>query len=109
MTSPIEDLLAHLEANPEVRNAIITATTLEEATEIAENAGFKIDAKDLCNAHKDELLELSDEELEVIAGGKYTATPGQPPGTTQGCPGTAHTLDIAHGEKCGQSPLSSAP
>ena len=70
MTSPIEDLLAHLEANPELRNAIITATTLEEATKIAENAGFKIDGKDLCNAHKDELLELSDDELDVIAGGK---------------------------------------
>ena len=77
MTSPIEDLLAHLEANPELRNAIITATTLEEAIKIAENAGFKIHGKDLCNAHKDELLELSDDELDVIAGGKKT---GEGPG-----------------------------
>ena len=79
MTSPIEDLLAHLEANPEVRNAIMTATTLEEATKIAENAGFKIDGKDLCNAHKNQMLELSDQELETIAGGKVTDTKGGVP------------------------------
>ena len=82
MTSQIDSLLAHLESNPEVRTAIITATSLEEATKIAENAGFKIDGKDLCNAHKDQLLELSDDELEVIAGGKFD-TYGGGPGTQQ--------------------------
>ena len=82
MTSQIDGLLAHLEANPEVRSAIMTATSLEEATKIAENAGFKIDGKDLCNAHKDQLLELSDDELEVIAGGKcFTSSQGMGPGT----------------------------
>ena len=82
MTSQIDSLLVHLESNPEVRNAIITATSLEEATKIAENAGFKIDGKDLCNAHKDQLLELSDDELEVIAGGKCLGTgAGMGPGT----------------------------
>ncbi|WP_186540134.1 Nif11-like leader peptide family RiPP precursor [Synechococcus sp. BIOS-E4-1] len=82
MTSQIDSLLAHLESNPELRNAIMTATSLEEATKIAENAGFKIEGKDLCNAHKEQLLELTDNELEVIAGGKFD-TYGPGPGTNQ--------------------------
>lgn len=75
----IDDLLVALGSNSELRDAIMTATTLETAIEIADKAGFKIEGKDLCNAHKNQMLELSDQELETIAGGKVTDTKGGVP------------------------------
>ena len=69
MTSPIDDLIAALGSNSELRNAITTATSVEAATIIANNHGFKIDAKDLLDAHRIRLMELSDDELEGISGG----------------------------------------
>ena len=75
----IDDLLVALGSNSELRDAIMTATTLETAIEIADKAGFKIEGKDLCNAHKNQMLELSDQELETIAGGKATDTKGGVP------------------------------
>ena len=73
MTSPIEDLLAHLEANPELRNAIMAATTPEEAIKIAENAGYKITAEDLLDAYRNKVTELSQGELEDITGAKSSS------------------------------------
>ena len=75
----IDDLLVALGSNSELRDAIMTATTLETAIEIADKAGFKIEGKDLCNAHKNQMLELSDQQLETIAGGKVTDTKGGVP------------------------------
>ena len=75
----IDDLLVALGSNSELRDAIMTAPTLETAIEIADKAGFKIEGKDLCNAHKNQMLELSDQELETIAGGKVTDTKGGVP------------------------------
>jgi predicted ribosomally synthesized peptide with nif11-like leader len=69
MSSPIDDLIAELGSNSELRKAITTATSVEAATIIANNYGFKIDAKDLLDAYRIRLMELSDDELEGISGG----------------------------------------
>ena len=68
--SKAEDLLNAIANNPELRDAITTTTTAEEAVTIAADAGIEISQEDLVTAFKSRMSELSEEELQAVAGGK---------------------------------------
>ena len=68
--SKAEDLLNAIANNPELREAITTTTTAEEAVKIAADAGIEISQEDLVTAFKSRMSELSEEELQAVGGGK---------------------------------------
>ena len=65
-----ENLLNLLSTNSEFRQSITAATTAEEAVKLAADHGIEISAEDLRTAFKSKMSELSEEELEAVAGGK---------------------------------------
>ena len=68
--SKAEELLNAIATNPELRAAITTTTTAEEAVKIAADAGIEISKEDLVTAFKSRMSELSEDELQAVAGGK---------------------------------------
>ena len=66
MSSPIDGLIAALASNLKLSNAVAAATSAEEANKIAENAGYKVGANELLNAYKNEIMELTVEELYIL-------------------------------------------
>ena len=67
--------------NPEFRDSITVATTAKEAVKLAADAGIQISVEDLVTAFKSRMSELSEEELEAVAGGK-----------NDGCGGGIHQI-----------------
>ena len=66
----LEELLNAIATIPELRSAIATATTAEEAVKNAADAGIEISEEDLVTVFKSRMSELSEEELQAVAGGK---------------------------------------
>ncbi|WP_186537595.1 Nif11-like leader peptide family natural product precursor [Synechococcus sp. BIOS-E4-1] len=65
-----EDLLNLIATNSEFKQSITSATTAEEAVKLAADHGIQISVEDLTTAFKSRMSELSEEELEAVAGGK---------------------------------------
>ena len=69
-----EQLKAFLEkvkSDTSLQDKLKAAASPEAAIEIAKEAGFSITAEDI-QSMQSSTVELSDEELEIAAGGKYT-------------------------------------
>jgi len=69
----LNELLEALKVNPELQKQLRGAVNTEAATAIAQAAGFSIDANDL----KAIQTELTEAELESMAGGGSTFCPSQ--------------------------------
>jgi predicted ribosomally synthesized peptide with nif11-like leader len=72
----IDDLMAAVSSNSELRQTMASATTPEDAVKVAANAGYKVTSQDLLEAYKSKLSSLSDDELASISGGEKV--PGDP-------------------------------
>lgn len=67
----IKALIEALKSNPQLQQKLSTATSIEEATTLAAEAGYSISVDDITQAVSSSSLELSDAELEAVAGGGW--------------------------------------
>jgi predicted ribosomally synthesized peptide with nif11-like leader len=63
-------LLAKLKGDAGLQEKLKSASDLAAAVEIAKSAGFDVSKEDWLRHQAQQTLELSDEELEGVAGGK---------------------------------------
>lgn len=63
-------LLAKLKDDTGFREKLQGAGDLDAAVAMAKEAGFDVSKEDWVRRHANQALELSDEELEAVAGGK---------------------------------------
>lgn len=56
--------------DPVLKSRLAAATSVDEALVIAREAGFELEPQDLLSLRAMEMPELSDLELEAIAGGE---------------------------------------
>jgi predicted ribosomally synthesized peptide with nif11-like leader len=87
-------LLAKLKEDAGLQEKLKGAADLDAAVALAKEAGFDVSKADWLKYQANQTLELSDEELEGVAGGKggqqhtwNCDAPGvpSPPGATYGC------------------------
>jgi predicted ribosomally synthesized peptide with nif11-like leader len=69
-------LLAKLKEDAGLREKLQGAGDLDAAVAMAKEAGFDADKADWLKYQAKQTLELSDEELEAVAGGKTVETDG---------------------------------
>ena len=67
-------LLAKLKEDPDLREKLQGAADLDAVLVIAKDAGFDISKADWLKYQAQQTLELSDEELEGVAGGEPEAS-----------------------------------
>ena len=65
----LQQLLTALRSDPALKARLAAATTAEEAVAIAESAELVVSADDLLAARRLQTPELTDAELEAVAGG----------------------------------------
>ena len=65
-------LLAKLKEDAELQEKLRGARDLDAALAIAKAAGFDVSKADWLRYQANQTLELSDEELEGVAGGRHT-------------------------------------
>jgi len=63
-------LLARLQSDEGLKQALKAAKTAEEAIKITSEAGYKLDQEDLIRYKSEHVTVLSDQELEGVAGGR---------------------------------------
>ena len=71
-------LLAKLKDDAGLQEKLKDAANLDAAVAMAQEAGFDVSKADWLKYQAKETLELSDEELEGVAGGKGTYDPVEP-------------------------------
>ncbi len=67
----IKELVKLCEANSDLRDKLRKAPDLEAFVELAKEAGVEISAADWVRSQALKTIELSDEELEKVAGGNW--------------------------------------
>lgn len=67
----LQALIEAIKNNPQLQQQLSTASSIEEAAGIASEAGFNISSDDINQAIASSGLELTDSELEAVAGGGY--------------------------------------
>ena len=83
MTSDhLQQLLTAVHSDPALKARLAAATTIEEALVIAESAGIAVSGDDLLAARRLQTPELTDAELEAVAGGAESAKGSCAPGVT---------------------------
>ena len=65
----LEALIATLKDDAGLQQKLNGAADLDAAVAIAQGAGFDVTTDDLANHQASQVLELSDEQLERVAGG----------------------------------------
>lgn len=71
-------LLAKLKEDAGLREKLLGAADLDAALATANDAGFDVSMSDWLICEAKQILELSDEELEGLSGGKGRTTPDIP-------------------------------
>ena len=66
----IDDLMAALSSNAELRQAMTNATSSVDAAKAAAAAGYKVTSQELIEAYKSRMEEMSEDQLSSVAGGK---------------------------------------
>ena len=66
----IDDLMAALSSNAELRQAMTNATSSDDAAKAAAAAGYKVTSQELIEAYKSRMEEMSEDQLASVAGGK---------------------------------------
>ena len=68
----LSTLLAKLKEDAGLQEKLKGATDLETAVTLAKEAGFDVSKEDWLKYQANQTMELSDEDLEGVAGGKQT-------------------------------------
>ena len=69
----LSDFLAAVKDDPGLQEKLKVASDLDAAVAMAKEAGFDVSKADWLRYQAKQTLELSDEQLEGVAGGKGTA------------------------------------
>ena len=72
----IEAFIKFLDANPEVAKKVAACQNYNEAAEIAKTNGINVSGAELTKYAAEQTAELSDEDLEAVAGGTWTQPGG---------------------------------
>jgi len=72
----IEAFIKFLDANPEVAKKVAACQNYNEAAEIAKANGINVSGAELTKYAAEQTAELSDEDLEAVAGGTWTQPGG---------------------------------
>lgn len=67
----IQSMVEAVKSKPELQSRLQSITTFEEAAALAEQAGFSISPEQLKQSIENGSVELSDSELETVAGGGW--------------------------------------
>ena len=68
--SAIDDLIASLQDDTKLQQALMNATDPAVAEKIAHDADFQVSAQDILEAYQANRSELTGEELQACTGGK---------------------------------------
>ena len=66
----IDDFMAALSSNAELRQAIANSGSADDAVKLAAAAGYEITTQDLIEAYKSRMTEMSEDQLSAVSGGK---------------------------------------
>jgi predicted ribosomally synthesized peptide with nif11-like leader len=67
----IQSMVEAVKSKPELQSRLQTITSFEEAAALAKEAGFTISSEQLKQSVENGSVELSDSELETVAGGGW--------------------------------------
>ena len=79
----IEAFAHFLHENPEVAKEVADCQNYNEVAEIAKANNFNVSGTDLTKYAAEQTSELSDEELEAVAGGTWDGAQGGPTDPSQ--------------------------
>ena len=68
----VEAFTKFLDANPEVAKKVAACQNYNEVAEIAKANGINVNGAELTKYAAEQTAELSDEDLEAVAGGSWT-------------------------------------
>jgi len=71
----IQLFTSFLDENPEIAAQVAACSTFDDVAVIATQNGFEITGAELTKHAAEATAELSDEDLEAVAGGSWTQTP----------------------------------
>ena len=78
----IEAFTKFLDANPEVAKKVAACQNYNEVAEIAKANGINVSGAELTKYVAEQTTELSDADLEAVAGGSWTGSSSGEPETT---------------------------
>lgn len=67
----IQALIQAVSSSPELQQKLAAATNIDDAARIAAEAGFELSSDDINEAITGASIELTDAELEMVAGGGW--------------------------------------
>ena len=71
----VEAFAEFLNSKPEIASKVASCATFAEVAEIAKANGFSVTGADLTKSAAKVTAELSDDQLEAVAGGAWTESP----------------------------------
>jgi predicted ribosomally synthesized peptide with nif11-like leader len=71
-------IVSRLRESPELKEKLLSAQSVDEAIDLANEYGLELDLDSILKLRSSTVNELSDEELEGIAGGGQTKALGWP-------------------------------
>ena len=87
----VEAFAEFLNSNPEIASKVASCSTFTEVAEIAQANGFSVTGADLTKSAAQATSELSDDQLEAVAGGAWTESKSGDAVATTAAVGSAAT------------------
>ena len=80
-----------LNSNPDIASKVAACSTFDEVSAIAKDNGFSVTGAELTKHAAQATSELSDDQLEAVAGGSWTESPSGDATATTAAVGSAAT------------------
>ena len=87
----VEAFSDFLNSNPDVATKVAACSTFDEVSAIAKANGFNVTGAELTKHAAKATTELSDDQLEAVAGGSWTESPSGDATATTAAVGSAAT------------------
>ena len=85
----VEAFSAFLNSNPDIASKVAACATFDEVAAIAKANGFSVTGAELTKHAAKATTELSDDQLEAVAGGSWTESPSGDATATTAAVGSA--------------------
>ena len=85
----VQSFISFLDENPEIATKVAGCPTFDDVAVIATQNGFEITGAELTKHAAVATAELSDEDLEAVAGGSWTSHPSTDAAATTATVGSA--------------------
>ena len=92
----VEAFTKFLDANPEVAKTVAACKNYNEVAEIAKANDINVSGAELTKFAAEQTVELSDEDLEAVAGGNWTGSSGGDAAAASGV-GTGTSIGVSIG------------